>query len=39
MLIGLAMIESLCMYALVISLMLLTTKMPGLDQIMEMAAK
>ena len=38
-LIGLAMIESLCIYALVVSLMLMTTKMPALDAIMQLAGK
>lgn len=38
MLIGLAMIESLCIYALVISLMLLG-KLPGLEEILSLAAK
>jgi F-type H+-transporting ATPase subunit c len=38
MLIGLAMIESLCIYALVIALMLLG-KLPALDAIMSLAAK
>ncbi len=38
MLIGLAMIESLCIYALVISLMLLM-RMPALEQMLEMAGK
>ncbi len=38
MLIGLALIESLCIYALVVALLLLF-KLPALDQILELAAK
>ncbi len=38
-LIGLAMIESLCIYALVVALMLMTTKMPALDAIMQLAGQ
>jgi F-type H+-transporting ATPase subunit c len=37
-LIGLAMIESLCIYALVISLMIIT-KVPGLDALMPLVQK
>jgi F-type H+-transporting ATPase subunit c len=38
-LIGLAMIESLCIYALVVSLMLMTTKMPALEEMMKLAGQ
>ena len=38
MLIGLALIESLCIYALVVALLLLF-KLPALDALMEMAGK